>query len=129
MRDTADRRRGRGAPHRPGAGERRGLHKIDRRALGHVGMVKLWPVNGSERLIVGEGIETVLAAATRIDHRGAPLTPAWSAVTKGGLARLPVLPGVTTLIQLVDNDRNGEGQNVAARGAAHGKRPDGRSCR
>jgi DNA polymerase len=92
------------------------VHKIDRKALGRMGVVKLWPVDGSDQLVVGEGIETVLAAATRIPYRGAPLTPAWSAVAKGGLARLPVLPNVTTLIQLVDHDANNEGQNAAARG-------------
>jgi Toprim domain len=92
------------------------VHKIDRKALGHMGVVKLWSMDGSDQLVVGEGIETVLAAATRIPYRGAPLTPAWSAVAKGGLARLPVLPNVATLIQLVDHDGNNEGQNAAARG-------------
>jgi len=90
--------------------------KIDRKALGHMGVVKLWPADGSDQLVVGEGIETVLAAATRIPYRGAPLTPAWSAVARGGLARLPVLPSVATLIQLVDYDTNNAGQNAAARG-------------
>ena len=41
------------------------------------------------------------------------LTPAWSAVAKGGLGRLPVLPGISQLILLVDNDENGEGQRAA----------------
>ena len=89
--------------------------KIDRRALGRMGVVKLWPMNGAGQLVVGEGIETTLAAATRISYRGSPLTPAWSAVAKGGLGRLPVLPGVPQLILLVDNDGNGEGQKAAAR--------------
>ena len=53
--------------------------KIERRLLGTGGMVKLWPAG--PRLVVGEGIETTLAAATRISHRGAPLQPAWSAVS------------------------------------------------
>src|SRR5262249_1275420 len=38
--------------------------KIDRRMLGRSGIVKLWPAG--IQLVVGEGIETVLAAATRI---------------------------------------------------------------
>jgi len=83
-------------------------------ALGRMGIVKLWPMNGGGQLVVGEGIETVLAAATRISYRNAPLTPAWSAVAKGGLRNLPVLPGVSQLILLVDNDENGEGQKAAA---------------
>jgi DNA polymerase len=103
--------------HRIGLRQDNGVvHKLDRKALGHMGVVKLWPVDGSNQLVVGEGIETVLAAATHIPYRGQPLTPAWSAVAKGGLARLPVLPNVTTLIQLVDHDANNEGQNAAARG-------------
>ena len=36
------------------------------------------------QLVVGEGLETTLAAATRIPYRGAPLQPAWSAVSSGG---------------------------------------------
>jgi hypothetical protein len=60
--------------------------RIERRMLGGAGVVKLWPA-GSQ-LIVGEGIETVLAAATRILYHGAPLRPAWSAVSSGTVAGL-----------------------------------------
>jgi predicted Fe-S protein YdhL (DUF1289 family) len=102
--------------HRIGLRQENGtVIKIDRRALGHMGVVKLWPANGAGQLIIGEGIETTLAAATRIPYRGAPLTPAWSAVAKGGLGRLPVLLDVSRLILLVDNDENQEGQKAAAR--------------
>jgi CHC2 zinc finger/Toprim domain len=89
--------------------------KIDRMALGRLGVVKLWPLNGGEQLVAGEGIETVLAAATRIPYRGASLTPAWSIVNSDGLGRLPALPGVKQLIVLVDNDENNEGQSAAER--------------
>src|SRR6516165_8352937 len=92
------------------------MTKLDRMALGRMGVVKLWPLNGSDTLVAGEGIETVAAAATRIPYRGAPLTPAWSVVAKDGLVRLPALPGVARLIQLVDNDANGEGQRAAELG-------------
>jgi len=88
--------------------------KLDRKALGRMGVVKVWAANGSDQLVVGEGIETTLAAATRMSYRGAPLTPAWSAVAKGGLGQLPVLPGITRLVLLADNDANGEGQQAAA---------------
>jgi hypothetical protein len=70
-------------------------------------------MNGSGRLVIGEGIETVLAAATRVSYHNAPLTPAWSAVAKGGLGSLPLLPNVSKLVLLVDNDENGEGQKAA----------------
>ena len=99
--------------HRIGLAQENGVVvKLDRMALGRMGVVKLWPANGG-RLVIGEGIETTLAAATRMTYRGAPLTPAWSAVAKGGLGCLPVLPGVESLILLVDNDTNGEGQKAA----------------
>jgi hypothetical protein len=103
--------------HRIGLMEVNGkVDRIRRMALGRLGMVKLWPLNGSDHLVAGEGIETVLAAATRISYRGAPLTPAWSAVARGGLACLPLLPNVARLIQLVDHDENGEGQRAAEQG-------------
>ena len=87
--------------------------KIDRFALGRDGRDQAL-ASGSQ-LIVGEGLETTLAAATRIPYRGAPLQPAWSAVSSGGLSRLPVIPGVERLIILVDHDGNGEGQAAAVR--------------
>ena len=79
--------------------------KIDRWMLGHAGAVKLWPPG--PQLVVGEGIETVLAAATRIPYRGAPLQPAWAVLSASALKHLPVLPGVERLILLVDHDRAG----------------------
>ena len=86
--------------------------KIERRMLGRGGAVKLWPAG--KQLVVGEGIETVLAAATRIPYRGAPLQPAWSAVSSGALGKFPVVPGVERLIMLVDHDHNGIGQADAS---------------
>jgi len=102
--------------HRIGLVEVNGkVDRIRRMALGRMGVVKLWPANGSEQLVVGEGIETVLAAATRIPYRGASLTPAWSTVNSGGMGRLPALPNIKQLILLVDNDENYEGQQAAER--------------
>lgn len=90
-----------------------GGQKIDRRMLGSGGVVKLYPA--SDHLVVGEGIETTLAAATRIKRWGRPLQPAWSAVASGVLATLPPIPGVEHLIILVDHDVNGAGQAAAMR--------------
>jgi hypothetical protein len=90
--------------------------KLDRRTLGRTGVVKLWPLNGTGQLVVDEGIETALAAATRMTYQGAPMTPAWSVVSKHGLAALPLISGVSRLIQLIDHDENGEGQQAAAHG-------------
>ena len=85
--------------------------EVERRMLGRAGVVKLWPAASS--LVIGEGLETVLAAATRIPYRGAPLQPAWSTLTSGELSTFPVLPGVERLIILVDHDINGAGQLAA----------------
>jgi DNA polymerase len=89
------------------------VFKLDRFTLGRIGAIKLWPAGA--QLIVGEGLETTLAAATCIPYRGALLQPAWSAVSSGGLSRFPVISGVERLIILVDHDGNGEGQAAAVR--------------
>jgi DNA polymerase len=91
------------------------VRKIERRMLGQAGVVKLWPAG--ETLVAGEGLETVLSAATRIPYRGAPLAPAWAALSTVGLKTLPIIPGVRRLILLSDNDTNQEGQMAAAAAA------------
>jgi phage/plasmid primase-like uncharacterized protein len=76
--------------------------------------VKLWPQSAvRDRLVVGEGVETVLSAALHIRYRGERLDPAWAAIDAGNLAAFPVLPGVQKLIILVDNDEGGTGQEKA----------------
>jgi hypothetical protein len=85
--------------------------KIGRMMLGVSGVVKLWPAG--KQLVIGEGLETVLAAATRLPYRDAPLRPAWAALSDGALARFPVIEGVKQLIVLADNDRNRAGQTAA----------------
>src|SRR5215831_11694259 len=86
----------------------RGIH---RRAI-----VRLWPDEDlTQGLVIGEGIETVLAAATRIEHRRALLRPAWACGSAGTLENFPVLPGVEGLTILADHDASGRGQEAAAR--------------
>ena len=90
--------------------------KIERRMLGRWSKpraIKFWPA--TNQLYFGEGIETVLGAATKVTHRGAPMRPAWAAGSDGGLSKLPIIPGVERLIILVDNDLNGAGQAAAMR--------------
>jgi DNA polymerase len=81
------------------------VEKIDRRMLGRSGVVTIWPA-GPE-LVVGEGLETVLAASTRIPYAGGSLTPAWAVLSSNALRRFPVITGVERLIILVDNDDPG----------------------
>jgi phage/plasmid primase-like uncharacterized protein len=109
------------------SGEARAIHRraitSDGENLGHwrawgptTGcVIRLWPDDEvSQELVLGEGIETVLAAATRIAHRGTLLQPAWAAGDAGHLGAFPALSGVEALTLLVDADENGIGQCRAA---------------
>jgi hypothetical protein len=58
--------------------------------------IKLWP--HTDRLSIGEGIETVLGAI----RCGAITPPAWATGPKADIANLPVLPGIKALSILVD---------------------------
>jgi CHC2 zinc finger/Toprim domain len=80
--------------------------KIDRLMLGRSGIVKVWPAG--PQLVVGEGLETVCAAASCIPYEGALLQPAWSALSAEGLGQFPILPGIQRLIILVDHDPPGK---------------------
>jgi hypothetical protein len=72
--------------------------KIDRRMLGVAkrAAIKFDPVASS--LVIGEGVETVLAA------REAGFRPAWALGSAGAIGRFPVLRGVCELIILLEND-------------------------
>jgi hypothetical protein len=64
----------------------------------------------------GEGIETVLAAATRLPYRdGTLMQPAWAAVSTGGISKFPVLAGTQELRLLLDHDVEGEACAVPCR--------------
>jgi hypothetical protein len=83
--------------------------EVKRRSLGRwprPRAIKLWPATNV--LYLGEGIETVLAAATRLPYRdGTLMQPAWAAVSTGGISKFPVLPGVAELRLLLDFDIEG----------------------
>ena len=90
-------------------------------------VIRLWPDEDvAEGLVIGEGVETTLAAATRITRRGTLLRPAWAAGSKDNLARFPVLAGIDVLTILVDNDENGAGQRAAAKCPDDGVMPGAR---
>jgi hypothetical protein len=76
-------------------------------------VIRLYPDVG-KRLVIAEGIETALAAATRLSYRGKPLHPVWATGCANNMRRLPVLDGIEQLIILVDNDASGTGQKAAA---------------
>lgn len=94
-----------------------------RMALGPIARaaIKLWPRDGTS-LVIGEGIETVLAAALHLRREnGDYLRPAWAltvannigGLTSRGLRSFPLIRGVRRLIILVDNDESGVGQKAA----------------
>ena len=84
--------------------------KIDRMMLGPAGVVQLWPAG--ETLVVGEGLETVFSAATRLDL--SRRTPATGLGGAGGAGAIPGDRWPRGLIVLADNDRNEAGQKAAA---------------
>ena len=91
--------------------------KIDRRSFGPTkgGAIKLWAeAEVTQGLVIGEGLETVAAAATRVEHRGTLLQPAWALIDSANLSGFPILAGIEALTVLVDHDANGVGQAAAA---------------
>lgn len=66
----------------------------------------------AETLLIGEGIETCLAAMQ------ATAQPAWAALSTSGLVALALPPQVRTVIILADHDRNGAGERAARAAAA-----------
>lgn len=78
-------------------------------------VIRLWPDDEvTTGLVIGEGVETVLAAATRIEHLGTLLQPAWACGGTGNLQTFPALAGIEALTILVDRDEKGGGQRAAA---------------
>jgi DNA polymerase I-like protein with 3'-5' exonuclease and polymerase domains len=79
--------------------------------------IKLW--SATTTLVIGEGVETVLAAI----RRGVVSSPAWAMGSRINIAKLPVLPGIATLTILVDNDANApaDAETCAARWTAAGR--------
>src|SRR5262245_17200237 len=102
-------------------GEPRGIWRrpIDGRkpkALGPMGgcVIRLWPDEEvSTGLVIGEGVETVLSAATRFTRRGALLQPAWATGSAGNLESSRSSPA----------SRRSPSSSTATRAVAVRKRP------
>jgi putative DNA primase/helicase len=80
--------------------------KAQRMSLGPIAraVVKLWPESG-DQLVIGEGIETVLAAA-QATWNDIPLKPAWATTVARNMEKFPLVRGVKSLIVLGDNDQD-----------------------
>jgi hypothetical protein len=90
--------------------------KLGRMSLGPMAgcVLRLWPDETvTTGLVIGEGLETTLYGALRLEHRGTLLRPAWAAGDAGHVAKFPVLPGIESLTILADNDSSGRGQRAA----------------
>jgi putative DNA primase/helicase len=83
----------------------------DRASLGPIGGGAVRFAPGAETLLIGEGMETCLAAMQ------ATTQPAWAALSTSGMTALRLPAGVRTVIILADHDRSGAGER-AARAAA-----------
>jgi hypothetical protein len=96
--------------------------RLDRAALGPTGGggVRLAPA--AETLMIGEGIETCLAAIQ------ATAMPAWAALSTSGMTALVLPPIVRTVVILADRDRSDAGER-AARTAAERWLAEGRRVR
>src|SRR5262249_21145204 len=69
------------------------------KTLGPMGgcVIRLWPDESvTTGLVIGEGVETVLSAATRFTRHGALLQPAWATGSAGNLESFPILSGIET---------------------------------
>jgi hypothetical protein len=96
-----------------------GIHRIALTAKAEkIGRMMLgsWPQpraiklrSGSDKLIVGEGIETALAGGTQRNSTGA----VWAMGSANAIAQLPVIASVAELTILIDHDDNDVGPRSA----------------
>jgi putative DNA primase/helicase len=93
-----------------------------KRSLGLVAGAAVRLAPAGELLMVGEGIETSLAAMQACD------LPAWASLSTSGMKALVLPPLVHTVIILADHDVNGAGER-AARAAAERWLAEGRRVR
>ena len=86
--------------------------RLDRASLAPTGGAAVRLAPAAQTLLIGEGIETCLAAMQATGQ------PAWAALSTSGMIGLALPPIVRTVIILADNDRNGGGERAARTAAA-----------
>jgi putative DNA primase/helicase len=65
------------------------------------------------RLVIAEGIETSLAVAMHVKHRGHYLRPVWAMGNANNMRRFPVLKDIAELVICADHDKSGVGRQAA----------------
>jgi hypothetical protein len=90
--------------------------RFDRASLGPIGggAVRLAPA--AETLMIGEGLETCLAAMQACS------LPAWAALSTSGMVALILPPALRNVVILADHDANGAGERAARIAEAHWRR-------
>jgi hypothetical protein len=96
--------------------------RTERRMLGRAagGAVRLAPA--AETLLVGEGIETTLAAMI------ASGLPGWAALSAGGIEALILPPSVSEVVVVADHDASGTGERAARKAALRWRAEGRRVC-
>jgi hypothetical protein len=95
--------------------------RIDRMSYGPTRgcVIRLWPDEDvAQGLCAAEGVETALAAATRVEHLGTLLAPIWACGDAQHVEDFPPLPGIEALTLLVDVEDSGRGRRAAETCAA-----------
>jgi putative DNA primase/helicase len=88
--------------------------KRGRRMLGIVRhtAIKLDPINNSGRLVVGEGIETALAARQYMTMNRIERMPVWAAGSAGAISFFPLINSIRKLFILGENNDGGANQRA-----------------
>ncbi len=92
--------------------------KLGRKFIGPVGGAAIKLDHVGNRLTIGEGVETCMAA------RRYGCTPVWALGSAPAISRFPVLPGIKTLTILRERDENGANARASAACAARWRQAD-----
>jgi hypothetical protein len=89
-------------------------NKIDRRMLGIVrhSTIKFDPIDSSGLLVIGEGIETALAARQYMALKQIARMPVWAAGSASAISFLPLIKGIRKLFILGENNDGGANQRA-----------------
>jgi putative DNA primase/helicase len=96
--------------HRTFLTDQAGKHPIGKRMLGGTGVIFIWPPEMvTDGLVISEGIETGLAGYALYKY-----APLWVCCDAGGMAKFPLIGGVTALTVFADHDeKSGTGEAAA----------------